>query len=127
MVPGCAEDGVDLRMDERVFEHELGGTPTALRGVMRSWLPWKVCLERLDRLFRRRVRIGVWQGLGAAITVVADLPQGGGDGGIIEVPQAGGTAVGIDEVDMADVALRRADGNRQINLFDIHVEQVGQQ
>ena len=40
-------------------------------------------LERLDRLLRRSVRIGIRQGLGAAITVIADIPQGGGDGMLV--------------------------------------------
>ena len=49
------------------------------------------------------VRIGVGKRLGGGEAVVADLPQRLGDRGVIEVPQPGGPAVGIDEMDVADV------------------------
>ena len=73
-------------------------------------------LERFDRLLRRRVRIGIRQRFGTAIAVIAGLPQGGRDGGVIEVPQAGGAAVGIDEVDVADVRARGYSGKGTVHF-----------
>src|SRR4051794_34000313 len=94
----------------------------SIRGVREE-----IRLERLDRLLCRRVGAGIRQGLGGRVTIVSDRAQGGGDRREVEVAAARGTSVRIDEVDVADVRAPGGQRRGDVDLLDVHVEEVGEQ
>src|SRR4051794_32865639 len=91
-----------------------------------SGLVAEIPAERGHRLPGGPVGVGVREGLGRGVTLVADLLEGKGDRPEVEVSRAGRPAVRVDEVDVCDLTTAAPDRGRDVLLLDIHVEQVGQ-
>src|SRR5262249_27707324 len=60
------------------------------------------------------------------VSLVADLPQGRRDGAEIGVAVPRGPAVRIGELDVTEERAPESEGLDDIPLFDIHVEEIGQ-
>src|SRR5262245_31423131 len=79
------------------------------RYSMRSFLLPEILPERVDRPLCRLVRVGIRQRLGRDIAVVTNRTKGRDNGRIVDVAAAGRPAIGIDEMNMANVPAPRAE------------------
>src|SRR4051794_28551006 len=87
----------------------------------------EIAPKRGHRLPGRCVGVGVRQCFRGREPLVADVSQRRPNGRVLEVPQASGPAVGIDEVTVADVAAGVWEGGRQVRLLIIHVKQAAKE
>ncbi len=121
---GPAEDFVDLAVNELVFEH---GGSELMRFRNRVLSDAKVTAE--DSIVSRAASAGIGkrQRFGRSVAGVVDFVEGPRRWERSPVAAAGRAAVRVDEMDMAESCRRRAERRRDVDLFDIHVKQIGQQ
>src|SRR4051812_32340380 len=82
--------------------------------------------ERLDRLRGGSVGVRPGERLRGRDALVADLGKRDGERLKVEVPLPRRPTVRVDEMNVADEARRVLERRREVDLLDVHVEEVGQ-